>query len=119
MGNNSNPELALTGARVQGERAELGVLVSNPSSHELVLTGIDYELVYGPLPVGSGSWTGSESLPAGGSTSLKLGLDLDGPVLDPAAPEATISGVMQFGGGGGGETAIKAASFESSTATDH
>jgi len=47
----SSPVLRLTDARVTDTQAALQIEIENPGDYGLTLTGIDYELIYGPLPV--------------------------------------------------------------------
>jgi Late embryogenesis abundant protein len=95
-GNFSNPTLGVESARVTDRDAALRLRVENPSSFNLTLTQIDYTLVYGPLPVATGTWSGSEALPKAGSAILPLNIEFTTPPLDPAATTVELSGTMRF-----------------------
>ena len=92
----SNPVLRLTDARVSDSRASLQIEVDNPSDSELTLRSIDYEVVYGPLPVASGTWEGRRPILAGQTTNLTLAVEFDSPHLDPAAPLVELVGTMSI-----------------------
>lgn len=118
MGNNSNPTLSISSARVAGDSASLGLVVSNPSDRDLVLRSIDYSLIYGPLPVASGTWNGQTSLPKGASANLDLSVPFDAPALDPSAGEVQLTGEMRFDdAAGGGNMALQAAGFDATART--
>ncbi len=117
MGDNSNPTLSIADAHLGGDAAELTVIVVNPSDHDLTLTGMDYELVVGPLPVASGSWEGTRALPADGSANFEMRIAYDSPPLDTG--DVVLSGVMHFDdASSGGNMAIREAGFSAGAGTD-
>ena len=112
MGDNSNPTLSIESAQVQGDNATLRVLVTNPGDHNLTLTGIDYELVFGPLPVAGGTYAGRHALPAEGSASFDLRISFDQPAMDPGASDLNLTGTMSFeDASAGGNMSLTSASF--------
>ena len=113
MGDNSNPTLSIESARVQGDSAILRVLVFNPGDHDLTLTGINYELVFGPLPVASGTYAGLHALPADASASFDLRISFDQPAMDPGASDLSLTGSMSFEDSGArGNMRMTSASFD-------
>jgi len=96
MPNSTNPILTVTEARVVGQEAQLDLLIENPSERDLVLTGIDYTITLGPLPVAQDRWTGGEPLPMQGSARFTLVAPFDSPPMDPTASQLEFSGVMSF-----------------------
>lgn len=96
MPNSSNPTLTISSARVSADQAQFELLVENSSERNLILTGIDYSVVFGPLSVADGRWEGREDLPVNGSATVRLVTPFTGPVLDPTAGEIELSGEMQF-----------------------
>ena len=118
--NSSNPTLTINSAKVRGNRAMLNVKVDNPSSHDVELTGIDYTLIYGPLPVAEGRWSGSRQLKAGAGTDLVLGIPFDSDPLDPSAEDLVLSGVMHLKDlSGAGKMGLTQAAFEAEAKVDH
>jgi len=96
MGNYSNPTLGVESARVTDHNAALRVHIENPSGYGLTLTQIDYTLVYGPLPVATGVWAGSEPLPKAGGATVPLNIDFTTPPLDPSTSTVELTGTMRF-----------------------
>lgn len=108
----TNPGLTITGVEVSDSGAQLDLRVENRSAYDLRLTGISWEVVYGPVPVGSGQWKGdSRPLPAATKGSTPLDAELEGsviefsriasfdfPPVDPSAEEIELFGEMQFEG---------------------
>jgi len=112
-GNHSNPTLQITHASVTGDQAVLDLQISNKSGANLTLSGIDYTLIYGPLPVADGSWSGTRDLPEGGTARLTLSIPFDGPVLDASAMEINLAGQMSFeDASASGDMAMQSASFD-------
>ncbi len=115
MGNYSNPTLGVESARVTDRAAALQLRVENPSGYDLTLTQIDYTLVYGPLPVATGVWTGSEPLPKAGGAAVPLNIDFTTPPLDPSASTVEITGTMRFEDAqNSGDMRLREASFSAS-----
>jgi len=115
MPNSSNPTLTIRSAQVAGQEARFDLLVENPSERNLVLTGIDYSVLFGPLPVADGRWTGREALPSMGSASVRLVTPFSAPPIDPGAREIELSGEMSFDDEtSGGNMALERASFSES-----
>ena len=119
MPNSSNPTLTISSAQVAGQEARFDLLVENPSERNLILTGIDYSVVLGPLPVAAGLWSGREALPSQGSVNISLVAPFDSPPIDPGASEIELSGEMSFEDEtSGGNMALERASFSESARVD-
>ena len=95
--NSSNPTLSVTNARVAARGATLDLEITNPSEYDLILTGIEYTVVLGPLPVAQGLWTGAKELAMDSTVTITLPVIFDTPPLDPSAAELEFSGFMTFG----------------------
>ncbi len=115
MGDHSNPTLSISSARVQGEQATFNLVIENPSDADLTLTGIDYTVIYGPLPVAEGQWTGEHPLPSKGILKKALTVQFDSPPIDPSERMIELTGDMLFGKGDAGAMEIHTASFSEST----
>lgn len=92
----SSPTLSITQSRVTSNAAELGLRIDNPGSLDLELTEIDYTLVYGPLPVADGRWSGSQAIAPESSVTMTLPIRFDRPPMDPGAEDIQFSGEMRF-----------------------
>lgn len=100
----SSPVLRLTDARVTDTQAALQIEIENPSDFDLTLTGIDYELIYGPLPVAEGLWSGRRSIAPGETINISLPVGFDQEPSDTTAPEVELRGSMMFGDRPGAES---------------
>lgn len=119
-GNYSNPTLAITHANVTGNQAILDIEVANPSGNDLALTGFDYTLIYGPLPVADGSWSGTRTLPKGGSARLTISIPFQSPPMDDAASTINLTGEMSLTDeSASGDMRIEAASFDTTSPVTH
>lgn len=119
-GNHSNPTLAITHANVSGNQAILDLEVTNPSGNDLALTGIDYSLIYGPLPVADGSWSGTRDLPKGSTAKLTLSIPFDSLPLDTSASTINLAGEMSLtDASASGNMQIEAASFDATSPVTH
>ena len=83
--NSSNPVLSVTHARVAERGATLDLEITNSSAYDLTLTGIEYTVVLGPLPVAEGMWKGSKALAMDSTVTITLPVVFDSPSLDPGA----------------------------------
>lgn len=119
-GNHSNPTLEITHATVSGDQAVLDLQISNESGADLILSGIEYTLIYGPLPVADGSWSGRRDLPGGSTTRLTLSIPFDGPALDDSAMEINFAGQMSFeDASASGDMAMQTAGFDETSPVKH
>lgn len=120
MPNSSNPTLAVTRAQVSPRSATLDIEIANASDYDLTLTGIEYTVVMGPLPVADGTWTGSKFLPMDSTVTITLPVVFDSAPLDPNASELEFSGFMTFGDSGNrGSMEIGEASFNETARVEH
>lgn len=118
MGDNSNPTLSILDAIISDNGAILKVLVVNPGDHDLTLASIEYELVFGPLPVASATYSGQHALPMDGSANFDLRIRFDQPPMDPGATEINLTGTMHFlDASSAGNMSMTAASFDASAST--
>lgn len=92
--NASNPTLTLQSATVAKESAALNLRLSNPSDRNVAVESIDWQLIYGPLPVAEGLWEGPFALKSGESIDLSQTVDFDSPPLDPDAESVELSGSL-------------------------
>jgi len=100
----SSPVLRLTDARVTDTQAALQIEIENPGDYGLTLTGIDYELIYGPLPVAEGLWSGRRPVAPGETINLNLPVGFDQEPSDTSAAEVEFRGSMMFGDRPGAES---------------
>ncbi len=116
--NFSNPTLTVTDAKVKGDKALVEARVDNPSDAKLTLTRIDYSMVYGLFPVGSGSWALNEPLAPGDSAVILIPVAFDAePVTDDRSIE--FNGELHFNDrSNGGAREIELAAFNSSFDND-
>lgn len=111
----SNPTLAITEATVYDEHIDLQVMVENPSQRDLTVTGINYQAIYGPLPVGEGRWEGSEPLPKGTSVPLDLRIYFQEQPLDPTATTVEVNGTIETSDGSAkGKMGMQSGTFSAS-----
>ncbi len=113
MPNASNPTLALRSASVTGDSAELDVEISNPSDMDVEVDSIDWQLLYGPLPVAEGLWEGPFVLKKGESMELSQTVDFDSSPVDPHAESVELSGSLLLKAPEGDNMALNAGSFVS------
>lgn len=113
MPNASNPTLALRSASVTGDSAELDVELSNPSDMDVEVDSIDWQLLYGPLPVAEGLWEGPFVLKKGESMDLSWVVDFDSPPVDPHAESVELSGSLLLKAPEDDNMALNAGSFVS------
>lgn len=92
----SNPILRLTDARVTDTQAALQLEIENPSDSRITLTGINYELIYGPLPVAEGLWSGSRRIERGETINLNLAIGFDQEPGDTTAAELELRGTLMI-----------------------
>lgn len=118
MPNASNPVLTIDSASTTGNSATLGMTIENPSDMDVRVETVSWSLVYGPLPVGEGSWDLGVVLPSKASYQFSRQIRFDHPPIDPSATEVELSGVMQLETvGGSGNTALSEAGFSSTART--
>lgn len=118
MPNASNPTLALRSASVTGDSAELDVKLSNPSDMDVEVDSIDWQLLYGPLPVAEGLWEGPFVLKSGESLNFSETVGFDSPPVDPHADSVELSGSLLLKVPEGDNMALNAGSFVSKASVE-
>lgn len=118
MPNSSNPVLTVNSASTTGNSATLGMTIENPSDMDVRIQSVSWSLVYGPLPVGEGTWDLGVVVPSKERHQFSRQIRFDQPPIDPGATEVELSGVMKLETvGNAGDTALHEASFLSTART--
>jgi len=108
----TQPRLSVERVTLGQQEALVDLAIENDATYDLMLTGIEYTLIVGPLPISEGGASFDTALPAGQSTSLQVRAPIQSQPLDPQADTATFSGEMTFDHGGlSAETTLKGAAF--------